>query len=63
MVGMTGRVSVPVPANGQGEVILLVRGGSEAYTAYTEGGEAIAKHSRAVVVEQTGPHTVLVTRC
>jgi hypothetical protein len=61
LTGMVGRVSVPIPTNGAGEVILSVRGGSEAFTAYTQGDEPLTKNSRAVVVEQTGPHTVLVT--
>jgi hypothetical protein len=59
--GLAGRVSIPIPAEGAGEVILDIRGGSEAFTAYTQGGEVLAKNSRAVVIEQTGPRTVLVT--
>jgi len=59
--GMTGRVSIPIPSDGSGEIIVDIRGGSEAFTAYTQGGEALAKNARAVVVEQTGPRTVLVT--
>jgi hypothetical protein len=61
LTGMVGRVSIPIPTEGQGEIMLRVRGGSEAFTAYTQGQEALAKNSRAVVVEQTGPRTVLVT--
>ena len=61
MPGMTGRVSVPIPPDGPGEIIVSIRGGSEAFTAYTQGGEALEKNARAVVVEQTGPRTVLVT--
>ena len=63
LAGMTGRISVPVPVDGPGEIILRVRGGSEAFTAYTLGGEALAKNARAAVVEQTGARTVLVTAC
>ena len=59
--GMVGRVSVPIPRDGPGEIILSIRGGSEAFTAYTQGDETLNKNSRAVVVEQTGPRTVLVT--
>ena len=61
LTGMVGRVSIPIPTEGSGEVILSVRGGSEAFTAYTQGNEALTKNARAVVVEQTGPRTVLVT--
>lgn len=63
LAGMIGRISVPVPAEGNGEIILSVRGGSEAFTAYTVGGEELAKNARAAVVEQTGSRTVLVTGC
>lgn len=61
LTGMVGRVSVPIPTDGPGEVILSVRGGSEAFTAYTQGNEVLTKNAHAVVVEQTGPHTILVT--
>ena len=50
--GMVGRVSVPIPTDGAGEVILSVRGGSEAFTAYTQGDEALSKNARAVVISQ-----------
>jgi hypothetical protein len=61
LTGMTGRISIPVPVDGSGEIILIVRGGSEAFTAYTLGGEALPRNARAVVVEQTGARTLLVT--
>ena len=61
LAGMTGRISVPVPSDGPGEIILSIRGGSEAFTAYTAGGEELAKNARAVVIEQSGARTVLVT--
>lgn len=61
LAGMTGRISVPVPADGPGEIIIRIRGGSEAFTAYTIGGEELRKNARAAVVEQTGARTVLVT--
>jgi hypothetical protein len=63
MAGMIGRVSVPIQANGPGEIMIEIRGGSEAFTAYTLGGESLAKNARAAVVEQTGARTVLVTAC
>lgn len=59
--GLSGRVSVPIPADGPGEIILNIRGGSEAFTAYTQDRETLTKNSRALVLEQTGPRTVLVT--
>jgi hypothetical protein len=45
LTGMVGRVSIPIPTEGQGEIMLRVRGGSEAFTAYTQGQEALAKNS------------------
>jgi hypothetical protein len=61
LIGMTGRISVPVPVGGVGEIIISVRGGSQAYTAYTAGGESLPKNARAAVVEKMGARTVLVT--
>jgi hypothetical protein len=63
LAGMIGRISIPVPVDGPGEIILSVRGGSEAFTAYTLTGETLSKNARAVVMEQTGSRTVLVTAC
>ena len=61
LIGMTGRISVPVPAGGTGEIIISIRGGSEAFTAYTVGDETLPRNARAAVVEKTGARTVLVT--
>jgi len=62
-VGRTGRVSIPVSPGVPGEVIVHIRGGSEAYTAYTQGEESLATNTRIVVVEQLSARTVLVTSC
>jgi hypothetical protein len=61
VTGLIGRISIPISADAPGEIILSIRGGSEAFTAYTLGGEELAKNARATVVEQTGARTVLVT--
>lgn len=61
LIGMTGRISVPVPVGGPGEIIISIRGGSEAFTAYTLGEEVLPRNARAAVVEKTGARTVLVT--
>jgi hypothetical protein len=61
LIGMTGRISVPVPVGGAGEIIISIRGGSEAFTAYTLGDEALPRNARAAVVDKTGARTVLVT--
>jgi membrane protein implicated in regulation of membrane protease activity len=60
-VGRIGRVSVPISPGVPGEVIIQIRGGSEAYTAYTQTEEPLAVNSRIVVVEQLSSRTLLVT--
>lgn len=59
LVGKTGRVTVSVPRNGPGEVLLPVRGGTEAFAALSD--EPIPRHSRVVVVEVLSARSVLVT--
>jgi membrane-bound ClpP family serine protease len=59
LVGTIGRVTVPIPAGGAGEVLLPVRGGTEAFAAWAE--EPIAKHTRVLVVESTSARSVVVT--
>jgi hypothetical protein len=60
IVGTLGRVTVPIEPDRAGEVILPVRGGSEAFSATAS--ESIPKHARVVVVEVLSPRSVLVTR-
>lgn len=60
LVGVVGRVTVPITADRPGEVLLPVRGGTEAYAAMSD--EAIPKHARVVVVECTSGRSVTVTR-
>ena len=59
LIGEVGHVSVPIPADGPGEVILAVRGGTEAFAAWSD--EPIAKHVRVVVVEDRSARSVTVT--
>jgi hypothetical protein len=59
VVGVIGRVTVPIPANGPGEVLLPVRGGTEAFAAWAD--QPIAKHERVLVVEATSARSVIVT--
>ncbi len=63
LTGMVGRITVPIDVDTPGEIMISVRGGAEAFTAYTLGGETLPKNARAAVVEQTGARTVLVTGC
>ena len=59
LIGTIGRVTVSIPVNGPGEVLLPVRGGSEAFAAWSD--EPIPRHSRVVVVDALSARSVLVT--
>jgi uncharacterized membrane protein YqiK len=64
LLGTIGRVTVSIPgnspgANRPGEVLLPVRGGSEAFAAFSN--EPIARHARIVVVEALSARSVFVT--
>jgi hypothetical protein len=61
LVGTTGRVTLSITADRAGEVILPVRGGTEAFTALCD--EPVAKNTRVVVVECLSGRTVMVTPC
>lgn len=61
-VGLTGVVSGAVGTGLTGEVVLPVRGGTEAFTAYPAvPGDALAVGSLAAVVEFAPPRTVYVS--
>ncbi|GAA1258132.1 hypothetical protein GCM10009665_55480 [Kitasatospora nipponensis] len=57
-VGAVGRITVPVPPDGPGEVMVPVRGGTEAYAAWSD--RPLARHTEVLVVEQTSPRSVVV---
>jgi hypothetical protein len=59
LLGKVGRVTVSIPSNGPGEVLLTVRGGSEAFAAWSD--EPISRHSRVLVVETLSARSVVVT--
>ncbi len=61
LVGTVGMVTVPIDPGRSGEVILPVRGGTEAFAAYSD--EPIAKNARVVVVECLSGRSVMVTPC
>jgi hypothetical protein len=63
MVGKIGRVTGTIGPGQIGEVMIPVRGGSEAFHAYaSDAGESMATGSRIVVVEYYPPRTVVVAR-
>lgn len=63
MVGKMGLVAGRIVPGRIGEVMIPIRGGSEAFHAYgTEGEDEIVPGSRIVLVEYYPPRTVLVSR-
>jgi hypothetical protein len=62
MIGKIGRVTGSISPGHIGEVMVSVRGGSEAFHAYAaDGGATIPSGSRVVVVEYFPPRTVVVS--
>jgi hypothetical protein len=60
LLGSVGHVTVSIPQGGLGEVLLPVRGGSEALAASAD--EPIPRYSRVVVVECVSARSVVVAR-
>jgi hypothetical protein len=62
MIGRVGRVTALITPGHLGEVMIAVRGGSEAFHAYSsDPAETIGKGTRIVVVEYFPPRTVVVS--
>lgn len=59
VIGAVGHLTVPIPADGAGEVVVSIRGGSEAFAAWSD--HPIAKYTEVLVVGQPGPRSVVVT--
>lgn len=63
MVGKMGRVTGLIAPDRLGEVMVPIRGGSEAFHAYAaDTDDTIPSGTRIVVVEYHPPRTVIVTR-
>ena len=63
MVGKIGRVTGKIAPGVIGEVMVPVRGGTEAFHAYaTESEDELQTGTRIVVVEYFPPRTVIVTK-
>lgn len=61
MIGKVGRVTGTIGPGRLGEVMIPIRGGTEAFNAYAaESSETIATGTRVVVVEYYPPRTVVV---
>lgn len=62
VIGKTGRVSGRVGPGRIGEVIVPIRGGTEAYHAYAADADVeIAPGTQVLVVDLMPPRTVVVT--
>ena len=62
MIGKLGRVTGTIAPGRVGEVMVAVRGGSEAFHAYASDADTtIAAGTRVVVVEYVPPRTVVVS--
>lgn len=59
LVGRIAKVTLAVPLGGPGEVMVPVRGGTEAYAAWAE--EAIPKHTSVVIVGLRSSRSLTVT--
>jgi hypothetical protein len=60
IVGRTGSVSLAILPDRAGEVMIGIRGGTEAFTAVAD--EPIGKHARVVVIDRLSARTVSVTQ-
>jgi hypothetical protein len=62
MIGKVGRVTGSIKPGHLGEVMIEVRGGSEAFNAYSsDPEETLNQGVRVVVVEYFAPRTVVVS--
>ncbi|MEV7026373.1 hypothetical protein [Kitasatospora sp. NPDC093558] len=57
-VGAVGKVTVPIPPGGPGEVLVALRGGSEVFAAWCS--EPVGRDVRVVVVDAISARSVIV---
>jgi len=63
VVGKVGRVTGTIAPKKVGEVMIAIRGGSEAFAAYaTARDQTIERGERVVVIEYHPPRTVFVSQ-
>jgi hypothetical protein len=63
LIGKIGRLSGAIDPGAMGEVMVPIRGGSEAFYAYAaDPKEAIPEGTRVLVIEHEPPRTVIVSR-
>jgi hypothetical protein len=51
-------VTVPIPKDGPGEIVVAIRGGTERFAAWCD--TPLEKHTTVVVVESRSPRSVTV---
>ncbi|HEX2374788.1 MAG TPA: hypothetical protein VHO93_12480 [Actinomycetota bacterium] len=62
VIGKVGRVTGTIAPERVGEVMIPIRGGSEAFNAYaSETADTISTGTRVVVIEYFPPRTVVVS--
>jgi membrane protein implicated in regulation of membrane protease activity len=63
VIGKVGRLTGEIVPGRMGEVMIPIRGGTEAYFAYAaDPEEALPRGTRVVVIEHDPPRTVIVSR-
>lgn len=62
IIGATGEVITPIPAEGMGEVAFVAQGGRIVYPARSADGTAIARRTPVTIVELVGTVTVVRPR-
>jgi hypothetical protein len=63
LIGKIGRLSGAIDPGAMGEVVVPIRGGSEAFYAYAaDPKESIPEGTRVLVIEHEPPRTVIVSR-
>ena len=63
VIGKVGRCTGAIKPGRMGEIMIGIRGGSEAYYAYAaDPTEAIEQGARVIVIEHEPPRTVRVSR-
>ena len=63
MIGKMGRVTGTISSGKLGEVMVPIRGGSEAFNAYAaDADDVLTPGTRIVIVEYHPPRTVVVTK-
>jgi hypothetical protein len=61
LIGQIARVTLTIVPGSIGEVMINIRGGTEAFDAITDSDEVIKANTRVIITEYHPPRTVLVS--